>query len=157
MATSPLHSLCDSAATETFLGLFLAFLYWRSYHSKRIEQRYVEGALHNRRARSAPRGRRTEIGSRRSGVRDRRSGDGDRGSEIGDRETEIGRRRSGDGDRETEIGRRRSGDGDQRSEVRGRKSEDWSKCNMYIKSAKDLDVYQKAYTLSMEIFMLSKV
>ena len=27
---------------------------------------------------------------------------------------------------------------------------------MYIKSAKELDVYQKAYTISMEIFVLSK-
>ena len=61
---------------------------------------------------------------------------------------EIGSRRSEVGDQRSEIGSRRS-------EVRDRKSEIRKKA-MQINSAKDLEVYKKAYQLAMDIFELSK-
>ena len=57
----------------------------------------------------------------------------------------------------SEVGSRKSEVGDRKSEVGGRKSEFVEKGDvMVIRSAKELDVYKKAYALSMEIFRVSK-
>jgi four helix bundle protein len=104
--------------------------------------------------------RRQETGDRKQETGDRRQETGDRKQETGDRKQETGDRRQETGDRKQETGNGRQETGDRRQHTFISNFHSFNhqthSIQMAVQSAKELTVYKKAYSLSMEIFEISK-